>query len=414
MDPEDGLNLLLTIAFASPELKQLNEADRRAVQSIASELGYLALALTNAGITIRLKIYTFEKYLHYYLGHRKRTIASLNIPSVADADIVTTWEIPFQRIAKHSGRVYRDAVDLLHVLAFMHYESIPESIFYRSWQAVGDQVLLDDFVKQWTSNQQLGEDLESRLRACLSVLYSHSLVDHDAERRVVSLHPVVQRWAKDRLGNLDQRRWLDAAISILAHCVSPNLEASGRKFRQALIPHIEACLKNLSLFHGAVRVDSKRRAAEIEKVALVFAENGLWKRSRAFQLNIVSFRKRSLGRFHKCTIRPLCSFAESNWNLFELKQVLEVQAVLRRTLFLSRPKLSDWTIWPPWYPEHVSYCLNLSDLILSLWLAGNRVLARWMSQRAVRGLETRLGRDLPLTLTTKFNLARTLMHLGNH
>ncbi|KAI9872856.1 MAG: hypothetical protein M1823_008066, partial [Watsoniomyces obsoletus] len=60
MDPEDGIELLLKSAFP------LDEPDRREPQkltlarSIAAELGYLAIALDQAGATIRRKIYTLE------------------------------------------------------------------------------------------------------------------------------------------------------------------------------------------------------------------------------------------------------------------------------------------------------------------------------------------------------------------
>jgi len=59
-----------------------------------------------------------------------------HIKSADDANIITTWEIPFRRIAIRESVEHRDAVDLMHVFAFMHFESIPERIFQRYWNPV--------------------------------------------------------------------------------------------------------------------------------------------------------------------------------------------------------------------------------------------------------------------------------------
>ena len=65
----------------------------------------------------------------------------------------------------------------------------------------------------------------------------------------------------------------------------------------------------------------------------------------------------------------------------------------------------------PWYPDHVAYCISLSDIALSTWLAGELKWSRRTGERAVKGLTKRLGPDDPFTITAQFNLARTYLHL---
>ena len=71
-------------------------------------------------------------------------------------------------------------------------------------------------------------------------------------------------------------------------------------------------------------------------------------------------------------------------------------------------------MWPPWLPEHVPYCLALSDITSSLWFAGKLDWSKRAGERAVTGLTKRLGSDDPLTLTAMFNLARTYHHLCDY
>ena len=411
LEPEDAVSLLLKTAFPKDESPSPMSESRRTARKITSELGYLALAIANAGTSIRRNIYTLEMYLRHYLGHRKDMIMSKSISTADEANIITTWEIPFQRIASRRSLEYRDAVDLIHISAFMHFDSIPETMFQRSWESIetGKHVHLAPDLAE--ARSEWDEGSQFRLRTALSILYNYSIIDHDATRGVLSLHPVVQRWAKDRLSETDQKRWLNTAIAVLAQCISPHMEASGQGFRRSLLPHIEACLRALRSLYKNVGPDTVERATEMERFAWVFAENGLWKRASSYQADVLKFRAKKLGRFHVHTIQAQRSLAESNFNLFDLVPCISTQRHILETNWYARPSFADWTTWPPWKPEHVSYCVTLSDLTLSLWFAGKLDWSKRAGERAVKGLVKRLGPDDPLTLTAMFNLARTYHHL---
>ena len=411
LDPEDAVSLLLKTAFPRDESPSPRSDSRQTAQKIASELGYLALAIANAGTSIRRNIYTLEMYLRHYLGHRKVMITSKSISTSDQANIITTWEIPFQRIISRKSLEYTDAVDLIHIAAFMHFDSIPEAILRRPWNDIETGKRAQDSPGMAQGRPEWNEGSQFRLRTALSILYNYSIIDHDPKKGVVSLHPVIQRWAKDRLSEVDQKRWLSAAMAVLAKCISPLMEASGQRLRRSLLPHIEACLRELKELYGTVGPDTVERAVEIERFAWVFAENGLWKRARVYQSDVLSFRSKKLGRYHEQTVQAQRSLAESNFNLFDLLPCVTAQRKLLITHWFARPSFADWMTWPPWKPEHIPYCITLSDLTLSLWFAGRLDLSRRVGERAVQGLLKRLGPDDPLTLTAMFNLARTYLHL---
>ena len=411
MEPEDAVSLLFKTAFPKHDPPSPKSDSRLTAQKITSELGYLALAIANAGTSIRRNIYTLEMYLRHYLGHRKDMIMSKCISTADQANIITTWEIPFQRIVSRRSLEYRDAVNVIHICAFMHFDSIPEALFQRSWTTIetGEQL----HVAPNLAEVRLEWDEESRfrLRTALSVLYNYSIIDHDPKRGVLSLHPVIQRWAKDRLSEKDQERWLNAAVTVLAQCISPHMEASGQGFRRSLLPHIEACLRALKSLYNKIAPDTVERATEIERFAWVFAENGLWKRASSYQVDVLKFRSKKLGRFHAHTIQAQRSLAQSHFNLFDLIPCISAQRHILETNWYVRPSFADWMTWSPWKPEHLQYLITLSDLTLSLWFAGKLDWSKRAGERAVKGLVKRLGPDDPLTLTAMFNLARTYHHL---
>ena len=412
MDPEEGVKLLLRTAFPVDDDMPENGGNRQTARLIASELGFLALALAHAGTTIRRKIYTLDKYLHYYLDHRRRMIASPYIRSVEDANIIATWDIPFQKIVNRRDLESQDAADLVNILGFLHFESIPEAIFRRRWNGISNARLLTSLHSLSDNDSGYDEESQTRVRAALSVLYEHSIIDHDAVKGVVTLHPIVQRWAQDRLSDEARKSWLNIAMAMLARCISPNMEASGRSFRRSLLPHIEACMRAFHSLTGSTRPQTLGRTSELERFGMILAENGLWSKARNYQNDVLAFRMQKLGRLNQRTVQAQRQLSQTQWNLFDIKPAIMTQLQILGTYWLSRPTFGDWLTWPPWRPKHIGYCTTLSDLTLSLWLAGRRERSQQLGERAVIGLLNRLGPDDPLTLTAQFNLARTYLHLG--
>lgn len=426
MDPEEAILLLLKLAYPGTVPKADSDESWNYARLIASELGYLALALKQAAYTIRRQLLPLERYLRSLLGCRKALLSRPIFQSSTDVNIIATYELPFTDIATRNSIEYCDAVDLLHVLAFMHFVAIPEGVFSRSsdsfkasqWPSIRPSAIVEP-----RSTQGVGD----RMLAAAKVLYDHSIISisdmesttYDSARKVYSyttlfsLHPAIHQWARERLSDSEQKRWLECAAAILAHSVSSGLETSGRAFRQLLLPHIESCLSLLELAHPKLP-ENLEQCFIVEKFGLVYAENGLWKRARSLQSRVVEFRTKVLGRRHIETIQAQRGLANTYWNLFEVGKCLEVQHKILITNWWARPTWQDWITWPPWKPAHIPYCIALDDLTRSLWLAGRRELSLMTGRRAVEGLTRKLGVDDPLTLNAMFNLARSYLHIDEH
>lgn len=414
MDPDEAVTLLLRSAYPHDDPNRSQQQKQTLAGGIASELGYLALALTHAGATIRRNIYTIEKYLHYYLGHRRKMMSYPKIRSAEEANIISIWEIPFQRIVRRTSTEHIDAVDLMHVFAFLHFESIPEKLLHGSWEGTDASTSKEkDFPEIFAIHSVWNEEASARFRRAIGILGDYSIIDHDPSKGLYSFHPVVHEWARDRLSVEEQKKWLNFTSAIIARCISTSLEASGQKFRRQLLPHIDSCLRALqsryTFLPGTIV-----RAVEIENFASVYAENGLWKQAHTLQEAVVDFRIKVLGRRHEDTARAQRSLGYTLWNLFEIEGAIKIQVQVWRSRWLFRPSLVDWMTWPPWRPNHIPYCLALDDLTLTLWLAGIRDKSKQAGERAVSGLTRRLGPEDPRTLNAMFNLARTYLHLGDH
>jgi tetratricopeptide (TPR) repeat protein len=411
MEPQEAINLLLRGAY--PDLQHPSQPDSpkwKLAEGIAIELGYLPLALAHAAATIRRNIYTLEKYLMYYLSQRRSTLSHSRLKSVDEINIIATWEIPFQKIAGRESVEHRDAVDLMHTFAFMHHETIPERIFQRSWNglrtsATSLKQLPDILQSVWN------EGVQARFRRAIGVLCDHSIIEYEPSKGLCTMHPVVHNWARDRLTDTEQTQWLRLTMAILGQCISPHLEASGRQFRALLLPHIHSALQ-LHRSEYLEKSETLESAAEMERFAWVYAEQGQWKTARQLQESVIRIRKKILGKRHADTIRAQRSLGQTLWNLFDIKSAIDVQKSTLDTLRWYRPHIADWTTWPVWMPIHLPYCLALDDITLTLWLAGERQISKRTGERAVDGLKRQLGPQDPLTLNAMFNLARTYFHLG--
>ena len=414
MDAEEAVDLLLKTAAIDDDASHSGSQNRGFAQDLAHHFGYLALALAQVGSFIRNGI-PLDKCLSYFLREQRSLVDLFQEQSAEEASLFTTLEIRIRQMEQSESINCRDAVGLLHIFAFMHFEAIPIKIFERSWHSIE----LGRIVSS-PSRPNLGFMVDEpawnagpsvRLRRAISVLTDCSLIECNFEQGLCSLHPLVHTWARCRLGE-KQVEWLECTSSVLAYAISPHLEASERKLRRALLPHIESCLSALS---ERFRVPTHlAQATEIEKFATVYVENGLWDQALRWQRKIADYRTATLGSSHESTLQAQRSLAETYWNLFDVMSCIQVQTMkLLVSCWLLRPFWMCCLSWPPWLPNYVLFYMVLDDITRTLWLLRQLDWSSFTGEIALRGLRKRLGPDDPITLSAMFNLARTYLHRGS-
>ena len=432
MDEDDAITLLLKAAQHSG----IDDKDVRDVaRSIVKTLGYLALAIIQAGAAIRQGICSLEEYLDIFATHKKQLMND-QLPQGSDYQytIYTTWEVSVQRIEGLGSEMAMDSIQLLQILAFLHFEEVPADILERAWnisQREGGAstprtiftTILEIFLRfiifahlrtllfpASASNTELRLpnillqkglkwDLY-RYRHAVAMLAQFSLISKDDERCSYSMHPMVHFWARERLSKHDQSTWSEIALTTLANSITPELEPSSQPYRRSLVPHIDACLQYQRSQGASEAKDENRRIHKTIKFAAIYSECGQWTKASELQESVLAFQRRSLGEEHPETLRAMSALAWSYWNLSQIKKAVSLQ---RRVVETSVKVLGA---------QDSKTLKAMDNLAGTYWLCGERHEARKLGEQAVEGLSRILGPVHPDTLTAMENLGRTYMHLG--
>ncbi|KAI4194798.1 MAG: hypothetical protein LQ350_007568, partial [Teloschistes chrysophthalmus] len=101
-----------------------NRLKRDAAESVVHTLGYLALAITQAGAVIRQGYCKLEDYQTLYSRRRKELLSQKAIQGGEDYryTVYTTWEVSRQMIEEMLTEAGQDALALLRIFSFLHYE----------------------------------------------------------------------------------------------------------------------------------------------------------------------------------------------------------------------------------------------------------------------------------------------------
>ena len=433
MEEEDAIVLLLRAAG-----KSINEEKSLGVaRKIVRALGCLPLALAQAGAAIKQDICTLEDYLETYETHK---VDLLNRRVVQDSEshhhsTFTTFDVTVQRIERERSEIASDAMEILQVFAFLHFEQVPLSMFHKAWtnlrrwphtippktlaMRLSERVVhvpsFSALVEKVAHSLQLGTQArlpdilgkskrswnQLRFREAVAVLENHSLIYRDAgEGDTCSMHPLVHSWARHRLSSPDQRIWADVSANTLASSISPDSEAIDETYRISLIPHINACLKNdhaCTILQG--RINGYQMSKSI-RFAGVYSEGGFWKEAAALQSRLLEIKKNSAAYRSIDDLDIMMSLANSHWNLDQVGECLK--------LSYKVVKLSEKTVGQD-DPKTLRAKDKLAEI---LWLIGRRQEAKALGEDTVERLRKILGSSHPFALDAMDNLGRTMLHLA--
>ncbi|KAI1764224.1 hypothetical protein GGR53DRAFT_466493 [Hypoxylon sp. FL1150] len=178
-----------------------------AAAEIVKRLGYLPLAIDQAGAYMNAECLPLTNFLDHYEQSAREVLESVpslweyNEPATKDAKTVyTTWSLSFT-LLKPNTPTGALKVTVLSLLAFFDEHEISEEIFevYYSTDVSGRQLecmtLFTDEKQQWS-----GTKFDSVMREFLqlSLITSHDMKRKETKYSVVSLHPLVRDWVNLR------------------------------------------------------------------------------------------------------------------------------------------------------------------------------------------------------------------------
>ena len=301
MEKEEANELILRAA-EEPSPRPLSI--QNAATQICQALGYLPLALVHAARAILENICSWGGYLAYYerqtqhiqrqrLYQRSRS-SSRNrkgFEEVADnMNVFSSYEILYQSLEASQEERCQDAVELLQVFSYLHYQNIRletliraainpfKEATYEKTAAQEESAIQDKLSrpKRKTWSQRLREmtfmlqiytnarpplpaalrnpdgftqsvledEVHIRLGKALAVLTRRSLVmRQDRVEGLYSMHPLVHKWVRERPNTAvaHQALWCQIAMTTLAKSIPRPPQGdtlSEQGVRRELLPHI--------------------------------------------------------------------------------------------------------------------------------------------------------------------------------
>ena len=231
-----NLALPLTIPLLSePEavsflLKRTGSKDEKAATELAELLGYLPLALEQAGAYVEETGRTLSYYLNLF---RTNQSLLLGRPSQATehSSVAATWRLSLEEIKRQSPA----AADLLSLFAFFAADNIPLKI-------IGEEAHRDHLPELPESLRNVMANAVA-LDEAVMLLRKYSLVTvHDDE---VSVHRLVQTVVRDQLAENDIKIWI-RLVGGLLNCAFPRYAADFDTWPQSdrLLSHVLRLFEN--------------------------------------------------------------------------------------------------------------------------------------------------------------------------
>ena len=394
MNVDEAVTLMLKTAG----IRDLSsQSMRETARPVVLTLGCLALAITQAGAVIRQGRCAMGEYCALYARRRKELLSQQAIQGGEDYryTVYTTWEVSRQMIEERSSEAGQDALELLQIFSFLHHEGISEEIFSQAYHTLQNNRQSDWMLSHLPntvlrrSHQEWDADT---LRIAVSVLLSFSLIYRDKEN-LISIHPLVHIWVRDRLGPSDEETVWTQTTSVIALSIPQTFRTADYRFRQALVPHLDICLsfrKEGIFYLGDIGDDCQRMASGF---ALVYSEAGRVQEALQLTERVVEVRKRTLGEEHPDTLGSLHSLAIRYSKAGERQKVLQLT---ERVVEARKRTLGE---------EHPDTLRSIHNLAIWYSEAGERQKALQLTERVVEIYKRTLGEEHPDTLGSMHSLA---------
>ena len=300
MEPEEAETLIIK---AAEEPKPWPTLVVDSARAICHALGFLPLALDQAAKAIRYGICEWAEYLVYFDRqirrirrnlHGRARSRSMEREQVREdkhsINVFSTYEILYESLESSPKERYQDAVELLHVFSYFHFQNIrldilinsatnplkeeeqqrqderqmkktleklekpprtPWTMFFRELRAfvrtkLATPMPLPGLLR---NRDRLGlsaleDEVQVRLRQALGVLIERSLVmRQDRATGQYSMHRLVHKWVRERpeMSTSHQALWCQISMTTLAFSIRrpPHGDTEDEsRARRELLPHI--------------------------------------------------------------------------------------------------------------------------------------------------------------------------------
>ncbi|MEM9484320.1 MAG: tetratricopeptide repeat protein, partial [Cyanobacteria bacterium P01_F01_bin.116] len=394
LEPEEALDFLWRRAGRG-ELSDQQNADIKAAQQLAAELGYLPLALEQAAAYIVAKKARFQDYLASY---QKRKLARLETakPKLGKYpdSIATTWTLNFQQVEKASPA----SADLLRVSALLHPDAIPFELLTQGGSQLGDALA-----------EALADVAEDPLAVneVLEPLCTYSLIRVDQADQTYSIHRLVQEVCRAEMETDETcQLWLTRTV-FATNQLMPEDEDEGTEYQDIyqyfnLFGRITNHAQVLAQFCQTLNWQSLEAARLFNGIGNYLREQGPYSLAESLLQQAYQLYQDLLEGDHRGLSNSLNYLAALYYNQGRYS---EAEPLLQEALAMRKRLLGD---------DHPSVATNLNNLAILYNNQGRYSEAEPLLQEALAMRKRLLGDDHPDVAMSLSSLAILYNNQGRY
>ena len=351
-------------------IKRTGHQDETTAKTLAEQLGYLPLALEQAGAYIDERRCTMARYLEWFEKRQREMLEAGHLSSEYPDTVATTWSLSFQNVEHENSA----AAELLRLCAFFAPDDIPLK-------------MLTDGAEEMPESLSATAADELLLNEALMALGRYSLVEVDNE--TLTIHRLVQAVIRLTMNDAAFKQWAGVAV----HVVSTSYPNDGYDVRtwpicEPLLPHASTALSHAD----AVQFTSPETARLLNEMGVYLYARAEYAQAKRMLERALAIDEAAFGPNH-----PKVALQLNNLGL-----VLKVQGDLTGAKALYERALAiDEAAYGPNHPEVATDLDNLGRVLIE---QGDLASAKTLYEQALRIFRGFLGDDHPSTKRTQENL----------
>ncbi|KAF8462318.1 P-loop containing nucleoside triphosphate hydrolase protein [Kalaharituber pfeilii] len=376
-----GRRALESLAMATSTNVGYIEHDREkeAAAAIVQKLGYLPLAIAQAGAYIRNSQCLFSHYLREYQENAIHLLSTRwSVGKRDDRSVFAAWDLSFDAIQLQNP----GAAEILLLCGILDHNDICEELLRH-----GMKSLIDD----------------ACLQRAIQTLFMHSMVKRRDRDDSFCIHPLVHTWVQWKLKAEPERHTIKAieALLMVASAILNTLCRVCMKYGY----YKKTEEMGMAVLAGSVKLQGEEHLdtiARVNSMAKVFHRRGQYDKALEWFQQALPSQERALGVDHPETLTTVKNLAMVFHDQGQYTKALDL---------LERPLTGQEKALGTDHPETLTTVKNLATVFHD---QGQYTKALNLLERALAGQEKALGTDHPETLTTVKNLAMVLHDQGQY
>ncbi|KAF8446552.1 P-loop containing nucleoside triphosphate hydrolase protein [Kalaharituber pfeilii] len=373
MQNNEAEKLLLTSARLdleklAPEERKLEEV--AAAVAIVQNLGYLPLAIAQAGAYISVQQCLFSHYLREYKTNFNHLLSRKWKVGKDDRSVFATWELSFNAIKNQNPK----AAKLLSLCA---------SFLRRGMNLATNDTSLTDSIH---------------------LLFSYSIAKRTETYDSFNIHPLVHLcilWKLEMEPDEYQKYAVEAFLMVASGIDVPEdreREVSDWIFERRNLSHLFAAERQMKY----LPLEKEESLAALETLRSAYKDHGHYRKAEEMCTALLVANEKLFGTNHSKTLGTIYDMAGVYLDQGKYNQALELY---QRALAGYEKSLGA---------DHPSTLNTVHNMALVYDSQGNYSQALELYQRALAGCEKSLGADHPSTLDTVQNIAMVYDSQGKY